>query len=114
EGYMRDMEELKRSRAGAPGGAAPAKPPATVAPAAAPPAAAPAPRTTQPTQPTIDLARSAPPPAPAREEPPPIYERWRFWAASAGVVGAGLGVAAAAGAFTHYDDAGCPVGFKCH
>jgi tetratricopeptide (TPR) repeat protein len=110
EGYIKEMEELKRARAATGGAAKPAAAPpprSLAAPVLAPPAAAaPAPR------PAVDLARTAPPSAPPREEPE-LYERWWFWAAVAGAVAAGVGVAAAAGAFTHTDNAACPTGFIC-
>lgn len=43
----------------------------------------------------------------------PVYGRWWFWAIVVGVVGAGLGVAAAAGAFTKTENATCPTGTRC-
>lgn len=43
----------------------------------------------------------------------PIYGRWWFWAIVAGVAAAGIGVAAAAGAFTTTEDAQCPTGTPC-
>jgi hypothetical protein len=117
EGYIKDMEELKRARAaGAAGAAKPptvspptassptVSPPTASLPAAPPPAVEPAPRA------TVDLTRTAPP---APEESSPVYERWWFWAAVVGVVGAGVGIAAAAGVFTHYQNADCPMGVKC-
>jgi hypothetical protein len=43
---------------------------------------------------------------PDSEATAPIYKRWWFWTAI-GVVAAGVGIAAAGGAFTHYKDAPC-------
>ena len=40
----------------------------------------------------------------------PLYAKWWFWAAVGGVVLGGLGIAAAAGAFTSAKDAPCPGG----
>jgi hypothetical protein len=45
-------------------------------------------------------------PPPDSEATAPIYKRWWFWTAI-GVVAAGVGIAAAGGAFTHYKDAPC-------
>jgi tetratricopeptide (TPR) repeat protein len=114
EGYIKEMQELKRVREGTP-----AKPPAeSAAPAkTAAPAAPPPELKAEPPPPAaetkIDLTAKAPPPAPPVEESPPVYERWWFWAIVAGAVGAGFGAAAAAGAFTHTNDAICPMGTKC-
>jgi len=49
----------------------------------------------------------------ATGEARPIYGRWWFWAIVVGVIGAGVGVAAAAGAFTKTEDAKCPSGSQC-
>jgi iron complex outermembrane receptor protein len=43
----------------------------------------------------------------------PVYRRWWFWALIGGGVAAGLGVAAAAGVFTHTMEPGCPTGRYC-
>jgi hypothetical protein len=110
EGYIKEMEDLKRARAAAAAGAAPVSaPPAAKAPTLA--IAAPsAPRAA-----SVDLTASAPPPKAVgeSEESPPVYERWWFWAVVVGVAGAGVGVAAAAGAFTHYDNPPCRDGYTC-
>jgi hypothetical protein len=111
EGYITEMEDLKRARAATATGSAPASaPPAVKAPTLmiAPPSA---PRTA-----SVDLTTSGAPPKVVREsdESPPVYERWWFWVVVAGVAGAGVGVAAAAGVFTRYDNAACMDGFKCH
>jgi tetratricopeptide (TPR) repeat protein len=115
EGYIKEMQELKRSREG--GAAKPpaedASPARTGAPAAAAPPPAPKAPPPPPAETKIDLTAKAPPPVSPVDESPPIYERWWFWAAVVGVVGAGVGVAAAAGAFTHTNDASCPMRVKC-
>lgn len=49
----------------------------------------------------------------ASDEGAPLYGKWWFWAIVVGVIGAGVGVAAAAGAFTKTDDAKCPAGTRC-
>jgi hypothetical protein len=105
EGYIKEMEQLKKSREASPASAAPTAPPpkAAVAPLPAAPPPKPEPRTA-----TVDLTRRAPPPVSQPEESPPVYERWWFWAAIAGAAGVGVGVAAATGAFTHYNNAACP------
>jgi tetratricopeptide (TPR) repeat protein len=106
EGYIKEMEALKQEQE-----AAAAK---TVAPAPPVPAAAPPPQ--QPEKPQALVVRAAPQ-AEHAEESHPIYSRWWFWAAVGGVVAAGVGVAAAAGAFTKTQaDPPCPttMGFSCH
>jgi hypothetical protein len=114
EGYIKDMEELKRARAAASSSSAPGASKATTAPTAAPLRAVPPPAGQPQPAPraTVDLAKTAPPPPKA--EPPAFYEQWWFWAAVAGAVAAGVGVAAATGAFNHYQSADCPMGFQCH
>lgn len=86
EGFIRELESARR-------------PP--------PPVAAP-PRATAPPAPRKE---PAPPPsvlvtAPPPEASPPIYKRWWFWT-GLGVIAAGVGIAAAGGAFTSYRDAPC-------
>jgi hypothetical protein len=103
EGYIKEMEDLKQKQE-----AAAAKPVAPVTPVPAAPPPAP-----QGERPPGLVARPAPDAAPA-EEAAPIHARWWFWAAIAGVVAAGVGVAAAAGAFTTTEaDPACPAGFSC-
>lgn len=83
EGYIAEMEELKRRRAA---GAAP--PPEPTAPtAAAPPSPAPAPPSATPVlvgPPTVTAGRTE------EQEPRPIYTRWWFWAAVGGVAAGGV------------------------
>ena len=106
DGYIKEMEDLKRTRAEGSAAPKPAAPPVLGAPS---PVVQPA----SPPATKIDLTLKSAPPAPAREEEPAIYERWWFWAIVAGAVGAGVGVAAAAGAFTHTNNASCTMGFTC-
>ena len=101
DGYIKEMQELKKQQEQAPA----AKPTAQVTPL---PSAAPSATTTPP-----GLVAQAPPPATPSEVSPPIYEKWWFWAIVAGAVGAGVGVAAAAGAFTHTVDASCRTLYTC-
>jgi hypothetical protein len=108
DGYIKEMQELKKQQEQAPA----AKPPAQVTPlpsAPPPPSAAPPPAATT----APGLVATAPPPSAPPEQSPPIYEKWWFWAIVAGAVGAGVGVAAAAGAFTHTVDAPCMRPFQC-
>jgi tetratricopeptide (TPR) repeat protein len=111
EGFIKEMEDLKRQQNG--GSAAPVKAsPEPASPPSAPPSAPPPP----PVSPTtVNISLAAPPPEAARrDESPALYERWWFWAIVAGVVGAGVGVAAAAGVFTHTIEPSCPSGTRCN
>jgi hypothetical protein len=115
EGYIKEMQDLKRAQESAAAkpaaSAAVATPPVAAAPVAAPPRLAAPPPAANAAPGRIDLVAKSPPP---REEgPPPIYERWWFWAIVVGAVGAGVGVAAAAGVFTHTKDGNCPTGIPC-
>jgi tetratricopeptide (TPR) repeat protein len=109
EGYIKEMEELKRQREAA--ATSPATPPPTGsagAPVTPLPSASPPPAAANVS--VIVQAPQAPPPV---EESSPIYSRWWFWAIVAGAAAAGLGVAAAAGVFTSTKDASCPTGVSC-
>jgi len=130
EGYISEMEQLKRTQeaeraSAAAAGERPLKsaPPATTlqpAPSATPaPPAPPAPPATnvvilerepavpRSPPPAMDL-KSQPAPSAADDQPPsPFYGRWWFWAIVGGVVAAGVGGAALAGVFTRKDDAVC-------
>jgi tetratricopeptide (TPR) repeat protein len=124
EGYIHEMEELKRARERAPPAAAPpaaGTPPAAAAPvgvtaapvAGAPPAPSPEPTSTPIPTPTAATESPRPPAAPAHLAPPPslaasrdepdpsrapFYERWWFWTALGAVVaGAAVGTAILAG-----------------
>jgi len=118
EGYISEMEELKKTQEAERNAALKPELPATTAPAAGPPAAS-APTETKVAITERDLTApkpmSPPPPAiemnasPARqpEESHPFYTRGWFWAIVGGVVVAGVGGAAAAGLFTKKNDASC-------
>lgn len=115
EGFISEMEELKRRKesSAGPGAEAPgegAHPPGVGEPVTPLATEAPKPRDST-AAPTVVLL--TPPPPPAAESSPPVYEHWWFWAIIGGVVAAGLGGAAAAGVFTKTKDASCPTGFTC-
>jgi len=129
EGYIREMEDLKKQRT------ATATPP--------PPANPPPPRTIEPeptatvvtpgatttpgsssittahdpagtTSPGLTLTQPPQDAGPAAEPSSPVYKKWWFWTLIGVVaVGAGVGVAAAAGAFTKTENASCPAGVTC-
>ena len=107
EGYIKEMEELKRQREAA---ATPPPPPqptgGPTTPTMPPPAIEP------PRQPTLTLTQPPPPPEPAQEDAP-VYKKWWFWTLIGGAVVGGLGIAAAAGAFTKSQDASCMAPVKC-
>jgi tetratricopeptide (TPR) repeat protein len=105
DGYIAEMEGLKRQRAEASEAPPAAEHPAPVVPLpSGGPTATAAP---------VVIVEPAPAVAPQSEAQTPLYGRWWFWALVAGVVAAGVGVAAAAGAFTKTQDASCPAGFTC-
>jgi hypothetical protein len=108
EGYIKEMEDLKRRREA---GAQPAAPPRAETAAASGPPVVPLPAAG--TAPAPEAAVSTSPSVPAPAEPAPVYERWWFWALVGGAVAIGLGAAAAAGVFTRTEDAMCPAGVKC-
>ena len=76
EGYIAELEQTKQAKTAA----APAPPP----PAPEPPAAEPAPLVGPP---TIAATRGT------NDDAAPVYTRWWFWAAVAGVAVAGIGTA---------------------
>jgi hypothetical protein len=104
DGYIAEMEALKRQRAEASETPPAAEHPAPVVPLPSGGNSA--------TAAPVVIVEPASTPAPS-EAPTPVYGRWWFWALIAGVVAAGVGVAAAAGAFTKTQDASCPAGFTC-
>jgi hypothetical protein len=106
EGYIKEMEDLKREREAA--ATAPPPPPQPTTVTAPPLAIEPPP----PRQPTLTLTQPPPPPEPAPEEAP-VYKKWWFWTLIGGAVVGGLGIAAAAGAFTKTQDATCMAPVKC-
>lgn len=109
EGYIKEMEDLKQKREAAaalPPPVKPAEPPPVTGP---PPAVEPPPVSHPPS-----LTLTTPPPlAGTTPSESPVYTRWWFWTIiGAAAVGAGLGIAAAAGAFTKTQDAAC-IGATC-
>lgn len=104
DGYIKEMEDLKRQRE-----AAAVAPPPPLVTAPPPPALEPPP----PRQPALTLTQPPPLPEPAREEDAPVYKKWWFWTLIGGAVIGGVGIAAAAGAFTKTQDAACMAPVKC-
>jgi tetratricopeptide (TPR) repeat protein len=109
DGYIGEMEALKRQRAAANESPPAAEHPAPVVPL---PSEADSKASSAATPPVL-IVEPAPAPAPQTEAQTPLYGHWWFWALIGGVVAAGVGVAAAAGAFTKTQDAPCPGGFTC-
>jgi len=106
EGYIKEMEDLKRQREG---GAPAAEHPASSTPPTAPVVPLPASNSQAPSEVVVSTPASVPAPT----EGKPVYERWWFWTLVGGVVAIGLGAAAVAGVFTKTEDASCPMGVKC-
>jgi hypothetical protein len=102
QGYIDEMEQLKRKTAAAP---EPAPPPVVTAP---PPKAVPT--APEPAQAAGTLTVSAPPP---RTESPPLYTRWWFWTIAGGVVAAGIIGAVVATRSGAAADPTCPMGTSC-
>jgi len=104
EGYIKEMEDLKKQREQA---AAP-PPPVEPLPSSKPPVVTSPPvadtTTTAPPPPLLTLKNPPPPPP---EESRPVYTKWWFWTIIGVVVVGGLGGAAAAGLFTKTKDAPC-------
>lgn len=111
EGFIAEMEALKKQRAGV---ATPAPSPAA-APLVAQSTVTPLPAAPEP--PSAGAAPAAlvtAPATPPSETSSPVYTRWWFWTiVGAAAVGAGLGIAAATGAFTKTQDAPCMTGYTC-
>jgi hypothetical protein len=109
EGFIKEMEALKKEKA----------------------SETPTPETSPPPKSTITTLPTAPEPkdsaggkrpevlvtAPrggAHEESSPVYTTWWFWTlVGAALVGAGVGIAAATGVFTKTKDAPCMTGYTC-
>jgi hypothetical protein len=120
EGFIQEMEDLKRQQQAA-AAPPPALPPPAVAPLSGPPPGTSGPPSTL-TPPALPssgapptLVLTAPPPSsnppPSSESSPPVYKRWWFWTLiGCVVIGGGVAAAAAAGAFTRTRDASCPDG----
>jgi tetratricopeptide (TPR) repeat protein len=98
EGYIREMQQLQQTRAGAastPIEPKPEPPPLLPAAAVAPP---------------VQLQAAAPPPGPVAE-PPPLYKRWWFWSAvGAAVVGGTVAILLVRGG---NDQPSCEAGRQC-
>jgi tetratricopeptide (TPR) repeat protein len=107
EGFIKEMEELKR-RKDANAASATAKDDTSDAPVKPLPSASPPPAGASASASVVMT-----PPPPAAEESPPVYTRWWFWTIIGGAVAAGLGIAFATGAFTQTKDASCPMGTTC-
>ena len=109
EGFIKEMEDLKRQQQeSAASATAPVTPPLPAVAEAAPPRAA-----DTPPPGTAAAVVTVTPAAPA-DEAPPVYTRWWFWTlAGAVAVTLALGGAAAAGVFTTTDDASCPTLRRC-
>jgi tetratricopeptide (TPR) repeat protein len=116
EGFIAEMEDLKKQRA-----ATTAAPETSAAPPKSASASAASTITPLPAAPEPKTAGGAAPEAlvtvpatRANEESSPVYTRWWFWTLiGAAAVGAGLGIAAATGALTKTQDAGCMKGYTC-
>jgi tetratricopeptide (TPR) repeat protein len=109
EGFIAEMEELKKQRGAAATAATPATGPPKPASAVSSLSVA-----AQPATETAPEALVTAPAGPAREPSSPFYARWWFWTiVAAAVVGAGLGVAAATGALTKTTEPTCPMGYHC-
>lgn len=104
EGYIKEMEDLKKQREAA--SATPPPPPVAkpIEPIATP-VVTPPPRETRPALTLTEPPAGSMPPV---EQATPVYKTWWFWTIIGVVaVGAGLGVAAGAGAFKKTQDAPC-------
>jgi tetratricopeptide (TPR) repeat protein len=116
EGYIKEMQDLKRRQEASAAEAKPApkadEAEASSAPVKPLPSASPPPPPPQVGGAATSVIMTAPPPPPA-EESSPFYTRWWFWTIVGGVAAAGLGVAFATGAFTKTQDASCPPGRTC-
>jgi tetratricopeptide (TPR) repeat protein len=114
DGFIADMEALKAQKqkaaeAPAPEPEKPPPPPKSTI-AALPAAPEPANSGAAPTA-LVTAPASHP-----SDESAPVYTRWWFWTiVGAAAVGAGLGIAAATGAFTKTQEPGCPtaMGYSC-
>jgi hypothetical protein len=125
DGYIAEMEQLKKTQVAAKQGGDAKDPGFKPAPAAPAPAPAPPPpqqvviverevAPKSPPPPGIDLsAKPIPTSAPEAEPSSPVYARWWFWAIVGGVIAAGVGGAAAAGVVTPKVDGPCETGAVC-
>jgi hypothetical protein len=127
EGYIKEMEDLKKERAATAAAAAnppPPPPPRTIEPEPKATSTTATPSTSSSittahdpagtTSPGVTLTQQPQDSGAASEPSSPIYKKWWFWTIVGAVaVGAGLGVAAAAGVFTKTENASCPAGVTC-
>lgn len=111
EGYIKEMEDLKKQREQA--AAPPPPPPVEPLPSGKTPVAPPPATDTTPANPPPSLTLNNPPPPPPQEESHPVYTRWWFWTIIGVVVVGGVGAAAAAGVFTKTQNASCGAGMTC-
>ena len=111
DGFIAEMEALQKKKAGGASEPHPDNANATAQSSTITPLpAAPEPKSSGPADAVVTK-----PSAPAAEEPS-VFSRWWFWTiVSAAAIGAGLGIAAATGAFTKTQEPGCPtgMGFTC-
>jgi tetratricopeptide (TPR) repeat protein len=132
EGYIKEMDDLKRQReaeaeAAAAAHAQPQAKPAPPEPRAATASTKNGPSTValglgaMSTSGPVDSSSTAPgatlvgsaQPRPVAEENHPVYTRWWFWTLIGGVVVGGVSAAAALGVFTKKQDAPCMTGLTC-
>jgi tetratricopeptide (TPR) repeat protein len=120
EGFISEMEELKKKQERDKQAAVPvaAAPPTEKPVAAAPPPPAPPPPALAPPPPAAAPApavavTASGPESPAKDEPSPLYKKWWLWALVGAALAAGVGGAAAAGVFTKKDDAVCSMAREC-
>jgi len=103
EGYIAEMEALKKQREAT----SSTPPPASPEPVAPPPSATPA-AEAAPSPPSLALTQPPRESSPPAETSTPVYKTWWFWTLiGVAAVGVGVGVAAEAGAFTKTTDARC-------
>jgi hypothetical protein len=113
EGFISEMEELKRQKEASASSSSSSGATTTTAPPPVMPLPTETTKTPGPTA-NASVVLTAPPPPPPPAESPPVYERWWFWAIIGGAIAGGLGAAAAAGVFTKTKDASCTMpGFGC-
>jgi hypothetical protein len=107
EGFIAEMEALQKKKAAA---AAEPHPDNATAQSST---ITPLPTAPEPKSSGTADALVTKPSAPAAEEPS-VFSRWWFWTiVGAAAIGAGLGIAAATGAFTKTQDAGCMAPYNC-
>jgi hypothetical protein len=124
QGYISEMEDLKRQREASNAPPAP-RPAATPAAPVSAPTASSSPRSVsiassavpgraddrEPPPPGVMLTQ-APGNVPPAAEPHPVYSRWWFWTLIGGAIVGGVAIVAVTGGFTKTQDAPC-VGKAC-